>query len=290
MYPKPIESYFAPATVNEALRLIREHPDAKFIAGGQSLMPMLKLRLLEPDCLIDLNRIAGLRDIREKDRTISVGAMVRHAEVASDGLIARVLPLLHDAARVIGDPQIRNRGTIGGSLAHADPAADYPTAVLAIDGRIIAAKPGGASRALEARNFVTGPLSTALASDELVTEIVFPKPPPHSGGAYLKHALVAGDFAVISVAVQLSMDAGGGCKSASVVIGGLPAGPARAAGASEVLVGSDLDAETLANAAERAEKETEVASDARASAAYRRNLIRSYVPVVIQMARRRAEA
>jgi carbon-monoxide dehydrogenase medium subunit len=289
MYPKAIESYFAPASVDEALRLIGEHPEARFIAGGQSLMPMLKLRLLEPNCLIDLNRISGLSDIREMERSISVGAMVRHSEIASNGLVERILPLVHDAARVIGDPQIRNRGTIGGSLAHADPAADYPTAVLALGGQIIVARPDGGKRVIEARQFVTGPLSTALAPGELITEVVLPKPAPRSGGAYLKHALVSGDFAVISVAAQLTVDASGRCSSASVVIGGLPAGPAHAHGVSEILVGTTLDPATLGRAADRAEQGAEVGSDARASAAYRRNLIRNYVPVAIQRARLRAE-
>jgi carbon-monoxide dehydrogenase medium subunit len=290
MYPKEIESYFAPTSVDEALRLLGQHREAKFIAGGQSLMPMLKLRLLEPKCLIDLNRIAGLSEIRDNGRAVTVGAMVRHADMAANTLVERTLPLLHEAARGIGDPQIRNRGTIGGSLAHADPSADYPTAILALDAQMTVAKLDGTRRTIEARNFFTGPLSTALATDELLTEVAIPKPPPRSGGAYLKHALVAGDFAVISVAVQLTLDQAGKCARATVVIGGLPAGPAHAQGVAEILAGSALDSATLGKAAQLAAQAVEVASDARASATYRRNLIHSYVPIVIQRAKQRAEA
>ena len=290
MYPKAIPSYFAPTSVDQALSLLGQHREAKLIAGGQSLMPMLKLRLLEPECLIDLNRITGLSEIRDTGQTVTVGAMVRHADMATNSLVERMLPLLHDTARVIGDPQIRNRGTIGGSLAHADPAADYPTAVLALGAQMIVTRVGGAKRTIDARDFVTGPLSTALAADELLTEIAIPKPPPRSGGAYLKHALVAGDFAVISVAVQLTLDSAAKCARAVVVIGGLPAGPAHAQGVAEMLVGSTLDPATLGRAGQIAAQSVEVASDARASATYRRNLIQSYVPVVIERAKQRAEA
>jgi aerobic carbon-monoxide dehydrogenase medium subunit len=289
MYPKPIESYFAPNSLDEALRLLGAHREAKVIAGGQSLMPMLKLRLVEPKYLIDLNRIAGLSEFRETGETITVGAMVRHADMAANDLVGRALPLLRDAARVIGDPQIRNRGTIGGSLAHADPAADYPTATLALDARMIVRGVNGARRTIPARDFVTGPLSTALRADELLTEIEFPKPAARAGGAYLKHALVAGDFAVISIAVQLTLDHAGRCARAAVAIGGLPAGPARPQGIADLLEGTALDAATLRRAGQAAAQAVEVASDARASSTYRRNLIQSYLPQAVELAKRRAE-
>ena len=289
MYPKPIESYFAPDSLDEALKLLSTHREAKVIAGGQSLMPMLKLRLLEPKCLIDLNRVIGLSEVRDTGLAITVGAMVRHADIAANDLIGQVLPMLRDAARLIGDPQIRNRGTIGGSLAHADPAADYPTATLALDARMIVRGVNGARRTIAARDFVTGPLSTALRADELLTEIEFPKPAARSGGTYLKHALVAGDFAVISVAVQLTLDREGGCMGAAVAIGGLPAGPARPQVVADLLKGTALDAATLSRAGQAAAQAVEVASDARASSTYRRNLIQSYIPQAVELAKRRAE-
>jgi len=289
MYPKPIESYIAPHNLDEALKLLGSHREAKVIAGGQSLMPMLKLRLVEPKCLIDLNRIAGLSEFRETGETITVGAMVRHADMAASDLIGRALPLLRDAARVIGDPQIRNRGTIGGSLAHADPAADYPTATLALDARMIARGVNGTRRTIPACDFITGPLSTALRADELLTEIEFPRPEARTGGAYFKHALVAGDFAVISIAVQLALDREGRCTRAAVAIGGLPAGPARPQGITDLLEGTALDAATLSKAGQAAALAVEVASDARASSTYRRNLIQSYLPQAVELAKRRAE-
>jgi CO/xanthine dehydrogenase FAD-binding subunit len=289
MYPKPIESYFAPNSLEEALKLLRTHREAKVIAGGQSLMPMLKLRLLEPTCLIDLNRVIGLSEVRDNGQAISVGAMVRHADMSANDLVGQALPLLSDAARVIGDPQIRNRGTIGGSLAHADPAADYPTATLALDARMIVRGVNGSRRTIAARDFVTGPLTTALRADELLTEIEFPKPAAHSGGAYLKHALVAGDFAVISVAVQITIDGVGRCTRAAVAIGGLPAGPARPQVVADLLEGTALDPATLSRAGQAAAQAVEVASDARASSTYRRNLIQSYIPQTVELAKRRAQ-
>jgi len=289
MYPRPIESYFAPKSLDEALRLLGAHREAKVIAGGQSLMPMLKLRLVEPKCLIDLNRIAGLSEFLDTGEAITVGAMVRHADMAASDLIGQALPLLCDAARVIGDPQIRNRGTIGGSLAHADPAADYPTATMALDARMIVRGANGARRKIPARDFGTGPLSTALRADELLTEIEFPKPAARAGGAYLKHALVAGDFAVISVAVQIALDRAGRCTRAAVAIGGLPGGPACPQGIADLLEGTALDAATLNRAGQAAAQAVVAASDARASSTYRRNLIQSYVPQAVELAKRRAE-
>src|SRR5271155_3308172 len=177
MYPRPIERFFAPTTVTEALQLLGEYRgNAKLIAGGQSLMPMLKVRLLEAQCLIDLNRVQALAEIREDKDGLTLGAMVRHADVEANPFIRANYPILADAARVIGDPQIRNRGTIGGSLVHADPAADYPAVVMALDARLTLTKSSAESRTIQASEFFLSPMITAISDDELLTAIRLPKP------------------------------------------------------------------------------------------------------------------
>jgi carbon-monoxide dehydrogenase medium subunit len=251
-------------------------------------MPMLKLRLVEPGCLIDLNRIPALAAIRETDGALCLGAMARHAEVAAHPLVAASYPLLADAARLIGDFQIRNRGTIGGSLAHADPSADYPVAMLALEARMVLSKAGGGRRVVGADKFFVGPLTSVLAADELLTEIQLPKPAARAGGAYVKHSLVAGDFALVSVGVQLTLSTNGRCERAMIAIGGLPARPAYARQAAALLAGIVLDDAVCARAGEMAAGEVEVGTDVRASEAYRRGLIASYVPAMIKRARERA--
>jgi len=252
-------------------------------------MPMLKLRLLEPQCLIDLNRVAGLSEIRQRNGLLCLGAIVRHADVATSDLVRRWYPLLADAARVIGDPQIRNRGTVGGSLVHADPAGDYPTAMLALNARLVLSKVNGSERTVPAGDFFLGPMMSAIEDDELLTEIRLAKPPEHSGGAYIKHSIVAGDFALISVGVQLSLDRKGRCQQAVIAVGGLPSKPACAAKAARVLVGSSMDEATCVRAAQMAAQEVEAGSDVRASETYRKSLIRSSVPAMIRRAKERAE-
>src|SRR5215510_5156836 len=212
MYPKAIEFYFAPKDMGEVLTLLKQHgAHAKLLAGGQSLIPLMKLRLVEPRAVIDLNRVSGLSEIREENRTLRLGAMVRHADVAAHPLIQRSYSLLAEAARNIGDPQVRNRGTLAGSLVHADPAADYPPAVIALNGRIVLAKASESIRIVSADDFIAGPLTSAIAADELVTRIEIPTPLPRSGGAYAKHSQVAGDFAIISVAAHVTLDPAGTC-------------------------------------------------------------------------------
>ena len=289
MYPKAIELYFAPKDVGEVLALLRQHSEhAKLLAGGQSLMPLMKLRLVEPRTVIDLNRVSGLSEIREDGGTLHLGAMVRHADVAAHPLIQRSYGLLADAAHSIGDPQVRNRGTFAGSLVHADPAADYPPAVMALDGRILLAKADGSTRVLRIDDFLLGPLTSAVAEDELVTRVEIPTPPPRSGGAYAKHSQVAGDFAIISVTAQVTLDTAGKCQQAAIVIGGVMPKPGRAVHAAEMLRGTLLDDATLIRAGETAAAEVETHTDVRASAEYRQQLIRTTVPAMLRQAAARA--
>jgi len=289
MYPKAIEFYFAPKDVGEVLTLLKQHgPSAKLLAGGQSLMPLMKLRLVEPRTVIDLNRVSGLSEIRESGGILQVGAMVRHAEVAAHPLIQRSYTILAEAAGNIGDPQIRNRGTLAGSLVHADPAADYPPAVMALGGRMVLTKIDGSTRTVNTDDFLVGPLMSAVAEDELVTRIEIPTPQPHAGGAYSKNCQVAGDFAILSVAAQVTLDTAGKCQQAVIVIGGVMPKPARAVQAAALLRGSALDDATLARASDVAATEIETHTDVRASAEYRQQLIRTTVPAMVRQAAARA--
>jgi CO/xanthine dehydrogenase FAD-binding subunit len=291
MYPKAIENYFAPTEVAEVLTLLQQYGEqAKLLAGGQSLMPLMKLRLAEPQTIIDLNQVAALDDIREENGRLHIGALARHADVAVHPLILQSYPLLADAARNIGDPQIRNRGTIAGSLVHADPSADYPPAVMALDGRLVVAKAAGGTRTVALDDFLAGPLMSDIGEDELVTRIEIPTPAAHAGGAYAKHSQVAGDFAIISVAAHITLDPSGICRQASIVVGGVMPKPSRAERAAGLLQGKALDATLLTQAGEAAAEEVETEDDVRASAAYRRQLIRVTVPEVVRQASARAEA
>jgi CO/xanthine dehydrogenase FAD-binding subunit len=285
MYPKVIKSYFAPIEISEVLVLLRQHKAAaKLLAGGQSLMPLMKLRLVEPRVLIDLNRVQGLNEISERAGVLTLGAMTRHTELAAHDLIRRSYSLLADAAGSIGDPQIRNRGTIAGSLVHADPAADYPPAILALNGRLVLAKSDGSTRVISADDFFVGPLTSALDEDELVTRIKIPAPSAHTGGAYSKNCQVAGDFAIISVAAQVTLDPSGKCQQAAIVIGGVMPKATRALKAAAVIIGTSLDDPTLTRAGEMAAEEVETHDDIRASAAYRSQLIRVTVPQMLRQA------
>ena len=290
MYPKAIENYFAPTDVAEVLTLLNQYGEqAKLLAGGQSLMPLMKLRLAEPQTIIDLNSVAALDDIREEDGRLHIGALARHADVATHPLILQSYALLADAARNIGDPQIRNRGTIAGSLVHADPSADYPPAVMALDGQLVVAKADGSTRTVLVDDFLAGPLMSDIGEDELVTRIEIPAPAAHSGGAYAKHSQVAGDFAIISVAAQITLDQNGVGQQARIVVGGVMPKPYRAEQAAGLLKGKTIDATLLTQAGEAAAEEVETEDDVRASADYRRQLIRVTVPEVVRQASARAE-
>lgn len=289
MYPNAIEHYFAPTEVDEVLRLLGAYgADAKLLAGGQSLMPLLKLRLAAPQTLIDLNRVAGLSDIAEEHGGLTIGALARHADVAAHPRVNATWPLLADAARAIGDPQIRNRGTLAGSLVHADPSADYPPAVMALNGRLVLVKAGGATRTVSIDDFLAGPLTSTIDDDELVTRVEFPAPARHAGGAYAKHSQVAGDFAIVSVAAQVALDPAGRCTDTAIVVGGVMPKPCRATAAAGLLLGHTLDAALLGRAGEAAADEVETDDDVRASAAYRSQLIRVTVPDLLARAATRA--
>ncbi len=289
MYPKPIENYFAPTSLDEALKLLGEYRgEARLLSGGQSLMPLLKSRSATAATIVDINRIPGLATIEHANGELRLGAMVRHRAVLQDPVIAKFCPLLQDAVGSIGDPQVRNRGTLAGSLVFADALSDLPLAAVALEAKIVTAGPDGQSRTIGIDEFFEGPRKTVLSEEEIVREVCFPDCTPGSGGAYIKHAHVTNGYALLSVAVQVRIDETGKCTHASVAIGGLESMPTRAGSAEAQLIGTSLDARVIAQAARAAAHEIKVRTDFRASADYRRNLIEQYVGEMLERALERA--
>ncbi len=271
MIPASFE-YESPRSLQEAIALLASREDAKILAGGHSLLPAMKLRLSAPGLLVDLGRIAGLSYIREAGDQIRIGAMTTHAEVASSGLLRTRSPLLALAAARIGDVQVRNRGTLGGSLAHADPAADYPAAILALDAELVAMS-GKGERIMLAREFFTGLFSTALRSDEILTEVRVPVT-AGMGTAYKKFAHPASGFAVVGVAALVKA-AGGKIESVAVGITGVAQAAYRAGAVEKAVRGKPLN--EIAAAAQRATDGVEAPlGDYFASAEYRRHMAGVY--------------
>jgi len=261
-------NYESPSTLNEALNLLSAHDDAKVLAGGHSLLPAMKLRLAQPAMLVDLGRISGLSYIREAADKIAIGAMTTHAEVAGSKDLLDSSPLLALAAAQIGDTQVRNRGTLGGSLAQAHPAADYPAAVLALDAEIVAHSHSG-ERVIPATKFFNGMFSTALRNDEIITEVRVPKT-RGEGVTYKKFHHPASGYAVVGVAVRVKKS-GNKIESAAVGITGVSEIAYRASAMESKLRGKPIGA--FADAAEHAADGIDVIGDFYASAEYRRHLV-----------------
>jgi len=251
MYPSSFD-YSAPSTVEEAVRLLAEHGEnAKLLAGGHSLLPLMKLRFTQPAHVVDLRRIPRLRGVRRDGASLVIGAMTTYTELASSAEIRDGAPIITDAASQIGDPQVRNRGTIGGSLAHADPNADLPAVMLALGATLIAAGPSG-RRAISADEFFVGLFTTALSGGELLTEIRVPIPASRSGGAYVKHPQPASRFALVGVAATVELERmSTRVQRARIAVTGLGNTPLRAIAIEEALTGRPLDAETIRSAAGR---------------------------------------
>jgi len=268
--------YHAPATIEEAIALLGKYgAESKILSGGQSLIPILKLRLAAPVALIDIGRIAELRDISVNDELIRIGANATHAEIAASKDLLDACPLLVHTAAQIGDQQVRNRGTIGGSLTHADPAADWPAAILALEAEIRARGPRG-ERSIPARDFFIDLLTSAVEPGEMVTEIRIRKPARPLAAAYLKVPQAASGFAVVGVAVQLDIS-NGVCQSARIGITGLAPKPYRATASESLLDARPLDEATVAAAAAQADANaSDAMEDIHASGEYRRHLTRIY--------------
>jgi carbon-monoxide dehydrogenase medium subunit len=284
MYPAAFE-YIRPATLAEAMRLLDERQDdAKLLAGGQSLLPLLKLRLASPALLVDIARLPELKGIRERAGVIEIGAMVRHAEIESSELLARECPLLVETASVLGDMQVRNRGTFGGSLAHADPAGDFPAAVLALNATMVATSVNG-ERRIPAQDFFTDLMTTALQPNEVLTSIEMPTAGLRTGSAYVKVHQPASGFALVGVAAVLTLNADGKIEEARVGITGVGPVPYRARETEQRLLGAAPETHTFAHAAVVAVADgVEVSSDIHASSDYRRHLAAVYTRRALERA------
>lgn len=282
MIPTAFE-YHTAASVDEALRLLEQHgEDAKLLAGGHSLIPMMKLRLASPKCLVDIGGIAALRGIKHDDGHIVVGALTTHAEVASSEMLARECPLLRETAGEIGDVQVRNRGTIGGSLAHFDPAADYPAAILALEAEIVAQGPGG-ERHIPAASFFTDTFQTMLQPGEILTAVRVRSHAGHCGSAYVKVHHPASGYAVVGIAVHLSVERGV-IHRAHVGVTGLGPKAFRAGRVERELEGKHTDAAVIRAAAAHVAEGVEGLNDAYASGEYRAELARVHTRRAIERA------
>lgn len=287
MIPANFE-YFAPKTVAEALQLLAQHgDDCKVLAGGHSLIPVLKLRLAQPVAVVDIGRISELNYIKVDGGTIRIGALTTHGAIARSDEIKQHCPLLADCAAQVGDQQVRNRGTLAGSLVHADPAADWPAAILALNAEVVVRSSNG-ERAIPASDFFVEMMTSAVQTGELVTEVRVPVPAQPKAAAYLKVPQAASGFAVVGVAAQLELD-GGKCKSVSIGVTGLAPKAFRATSLEAALTGNLLDEATLRAAVASADAEaSDAMEDMHASGEYRRHLTRVYARRAVQAAAARA--
>lgn len=286
MYPNDF-GYRAPSTLVEALRLLREGQsggDVKVLAGGQSLIPLIKLRLAEPATLIDLGKIAELRGVREDDRGLLIGAMTTYFQTIDDPTVQRRCPLLVQTIRQVGDPQVRARGTIGGSIVHADPAGDLPAAAMALNAEVRAVGPAG-QRIIPVASFITDTMTTSLQPDEVVTGVSFETTDtPNTGAAYVKHRHPASGYAVVGVAAVVRLGGDGACQEARIGLTGAGSKAIRASSVEQALNGKQLDANTIAQACQSIADGLDMMSDSYASAEYRAHLARVIARRAIEQA------
>jgi carbon-monoxide dehydrogenase medium subunit len=287
MYPASFE-YHAPTSVQDALGLMgRLKDDAKVLAGGHSLIPMMKLRLAQPKHLIDLRKVPGLSGIKDEGGTIVLGAMTTHWQMESSSLLKSKCAVLSETASIIGDPAVRNLGTIGGSLAHADPAADQPATMIALGAEFVCQGPKG-RRTVKVDEWFQGLMATALHEDELLVEIRIPALAAGTGAAYLKFPHPASRFAVVGVAAAITLDREGKCTKASVGVTGAGTKAVRAKGVEAGLVGKKLDAATIEAAAQKAAEGVDVQADLQGSVEYKSHLCRVFAKRAITEAVKRA--
>ena len=282
MYPAQFD-YHTPGSIKEALDLLGKHKDdAKLLAGGHSLLPAMKFRLARPAHLVDLRKVPGLSGIKEEGGTLVIGAMTTHYAVESSAVVKSKCGVLAQTAALIGDPMVRNMGTIGGSLAHADPAADYPATAIAVGAELVAEGPKG-KRTVKVDDFFKGLMTTAVGGDEILTEVRVPALAANQTAAYMKFPHPASRFAVVGVAAVLTID-GGKCTKASVGITGAGTHAVRAKGVEAALAGKALDAASIAAAADKAPDGVDVQADLQGSVEYKKHLLKVFAKRAIEAA------
>ncbi len=280
--------YLTPSSVDEAISLLTKHGDeAKLLAGGHSLIPIMKLRLAQPKYLIDIGRLPGLSDVREDSGAIAVGGLVTHHTLETSDLLKSKLPLLPETAAHVADVQVRNRGTIGGSLVHADPAADLPAATLALGAELHVVGPKG-RRTIKVDDFFVGLLATAIAPNEILAEVRFPLPPPKTGAAYVKVPNKASHYAIVGVAALVTLGNDGRCEQARIGLTGVTHVPRRAEAAENALAGKTLDDGAIAGAAALAADGIKALSDIHASAQFRLHLTKVMTSRALKLAASRS--
>ncbi len=286
MIPSQFE-YFAPETLDEAVSLLNEHgSEAVVLAGGQSLIPLMKLQLAAPKYVVDINRIPGLAGISEENDFLRIGSLTREADLDRSEIVRAKYPILQDTTSVIADPLVRNMATVGGNLAHGDPANDHPATMLALGAQVVAVGAAG-QRVISVSDFFEGPLMTTLNQGEILTEIRIPTPPQGSGGAYLKLERKVGDYAIAGVAAVITA-ADGVCQQAGIGLTNAGPIPIKAGTAEAFLVGKRLDDETIREAARLASQEAQPSADLRGSEEYKRDMVKVIAGRALRLALERA--
>jgi carbon-monoxide dehydrogenase medium subunit len=281
--------YLVAHSIEEAVGLLDQHgEDAKILAGGQSLIPLIRFRLARPSVLVDINRVPGLEYVQEADGTLHIGTMTREAELDSSSLIRNRYPILYDTSTMVADPVVRNWATVGGNLAHADPANDHPATMLALGARIVAVGPAG-ERELPIEGFFTDmPFETALHSNEMLKEIRVPAPVQRSGGAYFKLERKVGDYAIAGVAAYITLDGSGNVSYAGIGLTNVGQVPIKARAAEQSLLGKPLDDASIHQAADLAAAASQPTSDTRGPAEYKRDMVRTLTVRALRKALARA--
>lgn len=284
----PSFDYIAPQTLSEAVAALGQYENSKVLAGGQSLIPVMRFRLASPSVLVDINRIDGLAYINEDDGWLKIGAMTRESMLEHSALIHDKYPLLADVARVISDPIVRNMGTVGGNLANADPGNDQPATMLAYGAEIVAHGPDG-ERVIPITSFFLGLYESALAPNEILTEVRIPTAKPRSGGAYLKLERKVGDFATAAVATQVELDAKGNFASVGIGLTNVGLTAIKATAAEDFLKGKASTDDNIRQAAKLAADAAQPVADVRGSEDYKRSVVRTYTLRALRIAVQRAK-